>query len=143
MEVEPVARLTQAEKMERDNELVALDFFEATLSELPDPRRPQGVRYPLRSVVVIALMATVCGCDDAEAMQLWGEHNADWLSSFIDLPHRAIEFSPPPDAEEVAAKRRVEGAKVVKCIDSTRFRCSHLVPSPRLRRPPPRREGAK
>lgn len=89
MEVEPVARLTQAQKIEQDNELVALDFFEATLSELPDPRRPQGVRYPLRSVVVIGLMATVCGCDDAEAMQLWGEHNADWLSGFLDLPHGA------------------------------------------------------
>ena len=44
---------------------------------------------PLRSVVVIGLMATVCGCDDAEAMQLWGEHNADWLAGFLDLPHGA------------------------------------------------------
>ncbi len=82
-----MARLTQAQKIERDNELIALDFFEATLTELADPRRRQGMRYPLRSVVVIDLMATVCGCDDAEAMQLWGEHNADWLAGFLDLPH--------------------------------------------------------
>ena len=84
-----MARLTKAQKIEQDNELLALDFFEAALSGLPDPRRPQGVRYPLRSVVVIGLMATVCGCDDAEAMQLWGEHNAEWLAGFLDLPHGA------------------------------------------------------
>lgn len=84
-----MARLTKAQKIEQDNELAALEFFEATLAALPDPRRPQGVRYPLRSVVAVALMSMVCGCDDAEAMQLWGEHNADWLAGFLDLPHGA------------------------------------------------------
>ena len=64
-EVERMARLTKAQKIEQDNELLALDFFEAALSGLPDPRRPQGVRYPLPSVVVVALMATVCGWDEA------------------------------------------------------------------------------
>ncbi|MCP4449717.1 MAG: transposase family protein [Myxococcales bacterium] len=34
---------------------------EGVLADLPDPRRPQGVRYPLRSVVVIALMSMLCG----------------------------------------------------------------------------------
>lgn len=80
-------RLTQAQRIQQENEANALAFFEAALQALPDPRRPQGVRYPFTSVVVIALMAMVCGCDDAEAMQLWGEANADWLGTFLDLPH--------------------------------------------------------
>jgi hypothetical protein len=45
-------------------EQAALAVFEEALRALPDPRRKQGQRYPLESVVVIALMATVCGCDD-------------------------------------------------------------------------------
>jgi predicted transposase YbfD/YdcC len=65
----------------------ALASFEAALAALPDPRRKQGQRYPLESVVVIALMATVCGCDDGESMQRWGECNEEWLSSFLELPH--------------------------------------------------------
>jgi len=46
---------------------------------LPDPRRRQGIRSPLVSVVTVALMAMVCGCDDAEAMEIWGDANAEWL----------------------------------------------------------------
>jgi predicted transposase YbfD/YdcC len=82
-----VARITQAQALEQGNEQQALVFFEGTLSALPDPRRRQGVRYPLRSIVVIALMAMVCGCDDAEAMEFWGEVNSQWLASIVDLPH--------------------------------------------------------
>ena len=80
-------RITQAQAIEQENEQQALLFFEQTLSALPDPRRAQGVRYPLRSVVVIALMAMICGSDDAEAMELWGIANGPWLAGFLELPH--------------------------------------------------------
>jgi len=82
-----VARMTKADKLSRDNEEEALGFFEQMLGELPDPRRPQGQRYPLRTVVVTALMAMVCGSDDAEAMQSWGQANAQWLEGMLDMPH--------------------------------------------------------
>ena len=82
-------RVTQSGRIERENEAQALVFFEQALGGLPDPRRAQGVRYPLRSVVTIALMAAVCGCDDAEAMELWGNASADWLARFLPLPHGA------------------------------------------------------
>jgi len=82
-----VARKTQAQSIEQDNERHALAFFETALQALPDPRRPQGVRYPLRTVVVSALMAMVCGCDDAESMQMWAEANAEWLDGMLDMPH--------------------------------------------------------
>ena len=82
-----MARITQVQKIEQDNESQALAFFRATLAALPDPRRPQGTRYPLEGVVVIALMGMVCGCDDAEGMELWAEANGEWLKSFLDLPH--------------------------------------------------------
>ena len=82
-------RPNQAEQIQNENELNALTFFERALAALPDPRRPEGVRYPLRTVVVTSLMAMVCGCDDAEAMELWGETNAEWLNGFLELPHGA------------------------------------------------------
>ena len=82
-----MARVTQAQAIQREVEAQALAFFESALAALPDPRRAQGTRYPLRSVVVIALMAMVCGSDDAEAMELWGKANEKWLSGFLELPH--------------------------------------------------------
>lgn len=82
-----MARLTKAQKLEIENEQAALHFFERMLADLPDPRRRQGLRYPLRSVVVIALMSMVCGCDNAESMDLWGEMNEEWLGEILELPH--------------------------------------------------------
>jgi predicted transposase YbfD/YdcC len=82
-------RVTQAEQIAQNNEQTALAHFEQLLGALHDPRRPQGIRYPLRSVVVIALMAMVCGCDNAESMDVWGELQQDWLREVIDLPHGA------------------------------------------------------
>jgi predicted transposase YbfD/YdcC len=82
-------RVTEAQRIEQENERQALEFFERMLGELPDPRRAQGRRYPLKAVVVIALMAMVCGCDDAEAMEAWGRANESWLSGFLPLPHGA------------------------------------------------------
>ena len=85
-------RITQAQAIEHETEQQALAFFERTLSGLPDPRRRQGVRYSLRSVVVIALMAMICGSDDAEAMELWGVANGAWLSGFLELLCRDLAW---------------------------------------------------
>jgi predicted transposase YbfD/YdcC len=84
-----MARETIAQRIQRENEEVALGYFDEALRELADPRRRQGLRYPLRTVVVTALMAMVCGCDDAEAMELWGKANEPWLETFLELPHGA------------------------------------------------------
>jgi hypothetical protein len=54
-----MSRRTKTQKLQQEQEEQALAFFEATLAMLPDPRRAQGRRYPLRTVIVIALMAMV------------------------------------------------------------------------------------
>ena len=84
-----MARMTKAQKLEAENEAQALQLFRDGLATLTDPRRPQGLRYPLQTVVTIALMASVCGCDDAEAMQAWGEAHQEWLGGFLPMPHGA------------------------------------------------------
>jgi len=82
-----MVRLSEADRITEYNEQMALAAFEQALAGLSDPRRRQGVRYPLRTVVVTALMSMICGCDDAEAMEAWSEANAEWLETFLDLPH--------------------------------------------------------
>jgi hypothetical protein len=54
-----MARRTQARQIEDGNDQQELVHLETTLGGLVDPRRPQGVCYPLPSVIVIALMAMV------------------------------------------------------------------------------------
>lgn len=80
-------RLTEIERIRSTNEGVALERFTRAIDELDDPRRAQGRRYSLVSVVAIALMAMVCGSDDAEAIDAWGKANKEWLQEILDLPH--------------------------------------------------------
>lgn len=37
--------------------------------------------------MVVALMACVCGADDAQAMERWGMVHEDWLSEFLQMPY--------------------------------------------------------
>ncbi len=62
LEVE-MARMTKAQKITKENEEQAIAFFEQMLKELPDPRRRQGLRYPLRTVV---------GRERLDGNGLWG-----------------------------------------------------------------------
>lgn len=87
MEADDMARVTLEKKIELENEEMALAFFRQALSNLPDPRRRQGIRYPFSAVVTIALMAMVCGCDDAEGMESWGEANEEWLGTIFEIPY--------------------------------------------------------
>lgn len=82
-----MARKSKETLLTEQIEADALAHFRVVLEALPDPRRRQGLRYPLTAVVVIALMAMVCGADDAEAMQRWGELNEEWLEGLFKLPH--------------------------------------------------------
>lgn len=82
-----MTRMTQALQLQNANEEEVLSFFENILSALPDPRRRQGTRYPLRTVVVCALMSAVCGAEDAQGMEYWSAANEDWLSEILEMPH--------------------------------------------------------
>ena len=53
-----MARMTQEKMLTRDMEEQALALFKGALHDLPDPRRKQGLRYPLHTVVVIALIVS-------------------------------------------------------------------------------------
>ena len=54
---------------------------------LEDPRSKRGVRHPLINVLAIAVFGTMCGCNDAEALEDWGRKEQQWLSRFLDLRH--------------------------------------------------------
>jgi len=59
-----------------------LDYF----AELPDPRRDnENKRHELIDIIAIAILATICGAEHFTEMEEWGEANADWLRTFLEL----------------------------------------------------------
>jgi predicted transposase YbfD/YdcC len=59
----------------------------AHFATLDDPRVERTKLHPLLSIVTIALCAVIAGAESWDDVELFGESKADWLSSFLDLPH--------------------------------------------------------
>ncbi len=55
------------------------------MEDVEDPRGRQGRRHLLSSVLSIAVLGCLCGCDDAEALQDWAEKEEDWLTEYLEL----------------------------------------------------------
>ncbi|RMH15866.1 MAG: ISAs1 family transposase [Gammaproteobacteria bacterium] len=61
-----------------------LSFF----AEVHDPRREHSTTlHTLEAIIVITILASVCGAQNWVDVQLWGEAKQDWLSEFLDLTH--------------------------------------------------------
>jgi predicted transposase YbfD/YdcC len=56
-------------------------------SELEDPRVDRTKDHSLESILVISLMAMVCGAESFTEMEEFGEAKKDWLGSLLSLPN--------------------------------------------------------
>jgi predicted transposase YbfD/YdcC len=57
------------------------------LGALPDPRKVKGRRHVLLDVLVIAVLAALCGIDDWESTVYFARGQEDWLRTFLALPN--------------------------------------------------------
>ena len=84
-----------------------------SLTVVTDPRKRRGKRHLLLDVMAIAVLGSVCGCDNAEALQDWGKKEQQWLSGFLELRHG----TPSQDVF----------LRVLAAIDPEQFRSAFLV----------------
>lgn len=54
---------------------------------LPDPRTNKNIRHLLDDIVIISILAVICGADDFKAIQRFGRAKEDWLVTFLVLPN--------------------------------------------------------
>lgn len=66
---------------------IDLDQVVAHFENLEDPRSDINLRHPLVSVIVIALMGVLAGCNGPSAIAEWAKHKQDFLLQTLSLPH--------------------------------------------------------
>ncbi len=54
---------------------------------LEDPRSEVNRRHPLKSVIMITIMAMLAGAGGPTAIALWASNKEEWLSQILPLPH--------------------------------------------------------
>lgn len=57
------------------------------IGDLPDPRTGENIRYPLVSIITIAICAVVCGADTWVDVALFGNSKRAWFEQFLESPH--------------------------------------------------------
>lgn len=56
-----------------------------SFSDMPDPRVVGRTDHHLLDILVLTVCAVVCGADDWEAVEMWGEAKLEWLRQTIPL----------------------------------------------------------
>ena len=52
-----------------------------------DPRVNRTKLHPLTDILVLSVLAVICGADSFVAIALFGQLNEEWLRTFLALPH--------------------------------------------------------
>jgi len=107
------------------------------LSQVADPRSARGVRHRLDEVLAIVLIAVVCGAEDCENIEMFGQSKEPWLRTFLELRHgipsadtfRRILAALNPEALEGCLMRWLQGWKAyqrgkIVAVDGKRLRRS-------------------
>lgn len=56
------------------------------MKEIPDPRKPYNQRHRFLDVVIIAVLAVLCGMDTWYGIHDWALAREAWLKTFLELP---------------------------------------------------------
>ena len=104
----------------------------AYLQELKDKRKPRGIRYSLVAVLIMMVMAKLCGEDTPSGIADWVKHRGEQFVDYLKLKHKSMphhstyrrieaDVVDPQDLEQVVsmvlAGRKYFGKQVLLCID--------------------------
>lgn len=70
-----------------DNDDMAAASIVKYFAAVPDPRVDRSQLHPLTSILVLSLLAVICGADSFVAIELFGQRKQAWLETFLDLPN--------------------------------------------------------
>ena len=68
----------------RETELRRL-IAEEFLSVIQDPRVERTRKHSLETILIVALLAVICGADSFVAMETYAKAHEEWLATFLDL----------------------------------------------------------
>ena len=61
--------------------------IEEHFGKIKDPRIGNATRHKLLDILIIAILAVICGADGWSDVELFGKSKKKWLRTFLALPH--------------------------------------------------------
>lgn len=72
-------------KQGQNNETIQL--IENHFSQIEDPRGLQGRRHKFTDIMIISILATICGADEWTEIEEYGKCKRDFLEEILELPN--------------------------------------------------------
>lgn len=66
---------------DQNSKKTLMDIFQF----VDDPRKPYNQKHCFMDIVAITILASICGADSWNEIELWGNANQEWLSTFLSL----------------------------------------------------------
>ena len=63
------------------------DLFNQHFSKITDPRDKRGLRHKLEDILILSLLAIICGADGFKEMEEFGKSKLSFLKTFLSLPN--------------------------------------------------------
>jgi predicted transposase YbfD/YdcC len=71
-------------------QVIDLGSLYAKLRGLSDRRKPKGLRYRLETILVVMLLAKICGEDNPSGMAEWAKHRTEMLCEGLKLVRKTM-----------------------------------------------------
>lgn len=68
-------------------ENIALGSFDKHFGKIKDSRDKRGLRHHLRDILVITILAVICGADEFTEIEEYGNSKKEFLATFLELPN--------------------------------------------------------
>ena len=65
----------------------ALQNIEKHFEGIRDPRIERGKRHKLIDIIILSILAVICGAEGWVDIENFGKNKIDWLKSFLELPN--------------------------------------------------------
>ncbi|MCK5138033.1 MAG: transposase family protein [Bacteroidales bacterium] len=56
-------------------------------SQLPDPRIHRNKKHLLIDIIILTIIAVLCGAESWDSIEMFGKSKKDFLSKFLKLPN--------------------------------------------------------
>jgi len=63
------------------------ELFGEHFSKISDPRDKRGLRHKLEDILILSLLAIICGADGFKEMEEFGKSKVDFLKTFLSFPN--------------------------------------------------------
>jgi hypothetical protein len=82
-----IKRLKKKEKQTTGKSRRGLMDIRANLAIIPDPRIERCKKHQLVDILLLCIIAMVCGVESVEDINFFGIAHLQWLQQYLALPH--------------------------------------------------------